>query len=291
MNQLSGSQPKSATQLRLRHIILLALLTMFSSKSTAHAVEIPTGYLNRQVAVGPNNYRYVVYVPADWSHSKKWPVILFLHGSGERGQDGLGHTEYGLPSAIRKHMDRYPAVVVMPQCRSGYQWEAPAMEAQAFAALDACMKDYNGDATRLYLTGISMGGFGTWSFAAKFPDKFAAIVPICGGLRQTRGSVAPAADPLSDPSAEEARKLGHTPVWTFHGDADDRVPVAGTRRLVEALKAAGGDVKYTEYPGIGHDSWTKAYDEPELPIWLFSQHLPGKPSKSGVSNNPYRRKF
>jgi predicted peptidase len=130
------------------------------------------------------------------------------------------------------------------------------------------MKEFRGDPKRLYLTGLSMGGFGSIAFAAKRAGQFAAVVPICGGVLR-RGEQPPPGDPY----AEAAAKIGKTPVWLFHGGADPTVPVTESRKMEAALKAAGGDVRYTEYPGVGHNSWDKAYAEVDMAKWLFEQRL------------------
>jgi predicted peptidase len=236
-----------------------------------------TGFLNRTAVVDGVTYKYQVFVPVNWSKNVKWPVILFLHGYGEEGDDGLLQTEVGLGTAIRRHVDRFPFVVVIPQCRKQDWWTSPAMEAQALKALDQTMKEFKGDPQRVYLTGLSMGGFGTWGFASEHPGKFAAIAPVCGGIRLAHGSEMPKyrdVDDSADPYAATAQKLGKTPVWVFHGDADPAVPVTESRKMVEALKAAGGNVRYTEYPGVKHNSWDNAYSEPELFPWLLAQKLP-----------------
>ncbi len=232
-----------------------------------------TGFLSRSVTRDGKTYRYQVYLPRDWTPDRAWPVILFLHGAGERGDDGLIQTEVGLGSAIRRHVDRFPAVVVMPQCRRAIWWPDPEMEAQALAALDQSMQEFRGEPSRVYLTGLSMGGYGTWSLAARRPGKFAAIAPVCGGIRRPAGVPADAAaeNPGVDPYAEAARKIGSTPVWVFHGSADVLVPVTESRKMVEALKAAGGNVRYSEYEGVGHNSWDRAYRDPEFPVWLLGE--------------------
>jgi predicted peptidase len=236
-----------------------------------------TGFLNRAAIVDGVTYKYQVFVPANWNKKVKWPVILFLHGAGERGEDGLVQTDVGMGTAIRKHVDRFPFVVVIPQCRLKDWWTSPAMEAQALKALDQSMKEFKGDPQRVYLTGLSMGGFGTWGIAAGDPGRFAAIVPVCGGIRLPHGHNVPNApkpDDSADPYSATAQKIGKTPVWVFHGGADPTVPVTESRKMVDALKAAGGNVRYTEYPGVGHNSWDKAYSEPELFPWLLAQKLP-----------------
>lgn len=253
---------------------------------TSSALGADTGFLDRVVKIGAENYRYQVYAPRDWNKGRKWPVILFLHGAGERGDDGLVQTEVGIGAAIRRHVDRFPAIVVMPQCRKGQWWTQDAMQEQALKAFEQSVKEFNGDPERFYLTGLSMGGYGTWSIASKHPGKFAALVPICGGIRPPARVNIPDAnqptDPNVDPYAEAARKIGKTPVWIFHGGADPVVPPDESRKMNEALKAAGGNVKYTEYEKVGHNSWDKAYAEPELMKWMLGLSLKAaNPEKSG----------
>jgi predicted peptidase len=204
----------------------------------------------------------------------------FLHGAGERDSDGLVQTQVGIATAVRKDRARFPALIVMPQCLTDRWWPEPAMEELALASLAAATKEFKGDPQRTYLTGLSMGGYLSWALAAQYPNKFAAVVPICGGivlpehLRQQHPELektAYADDPKS--YAEVAAKTGKTPVWIFHGGADPAVPVEGSRKLNEAIKTAGGDARYTEYPGIGHNSWDNAYAEPELMTWLLSKSL------------------
>jgi predicted peptidase len=249
--------------------ILLALIAL----PIALQARTETGFLNRTIKVKGVDYRYQVYLPIDYTKSKKWPVILFLHGAGERGDDGLAQTQVGLGGSIRFHPERWPAVVVMVQCRKGSFWTAPEMIEMALAALDVSMKKFNGDKSRVYLTGLSMGGYGSFAIGAK-DHRFAAIVPICGGVILPRRANLPAQPERSgDPYMETAKGIGNTPIWIFHGAADPTVPVTESQKMVEALKAAGANPKYTEYPGVTHNSWDKAYGEEELPKWLFEQRL------------------
>jgi len=263
--------------LRSQQWVLWLLPSLLICAAPAVADKRETGFLNRTATVGKNTYRYQVYVPADWSKKKKWPVILFLHGAGERGDDGLVQTEVGIGTVIRRHVERFPCIVVLPQCRKDVWWLGTEMEAQALKALDQSIKEFNGDPQRLYLTGLSMGGYGTWGIAAKYPHKFAALVPVCGGVRPPIGIRnpvnSPGEDSSSDPYAATAQKIGRTPVWIFHGGSDRVVPVAESRKMAEALKAAGGNVKYNEYEGVGHNSWDKAYAEADLMPWLLAQRL------------------
>lgn len=184
-----------------------------------------------------------------------WPVILFLHGAGERGTDGVRHTRVGIGPALVQFPWRYQALVVMPQCPPGVQWASPELEG-ALAALDAVLESARADEGRIYLSGISMGGFGAFALAARYPSRFAAVVPICGS---------------GDP-ATMSRPLARTPMWVFHGADDDIVPVTYSREMVAALRAVGNDrVRYTEYRNVRHESWDMAYADADLPTWLLRQ--------------------
>ncbi|HMD44272.1 MAG TPA: prolyl oligopeptidase family serine peptidase [Candidatus Acidoferrum sp.] len=239
-----------------------------------------TGFLDRTLTLNGSIYKYQVFLPENWSSKQKWPIILFLHGAGERGSDGLLQTEVGMPSAVRKDRSRFPAIIVMPQCKLDRWWTELEMQAVALTSLARAAKEFNGDSKRTYLTGLSMGGYGSWAIAEKNPGKFAAVVPICGGIVEPKAVLEkhPERAKTSYPDeaksyAEIAKRLGKTPIWIFHGEADPIVPVAGSRKMYEALKAAGGNVRYTEYPDVGHDSWDKAYAEPELIAWMLAKSL------------------
>jgi predicted peptidase len=207
--------------------------------------------LQKQVTI---TLDYLLYLPADYGKDakKQWPLILFLHGSGERGTDVNKVKIHGPPKIVEKDPDSVLAkqfIVVSPQCPPGRGWKADEL----IVLLDDVQGKYHVDADRVYLTGLSMGGFGTWDLASNFPDRFAAIAPMCGGGQP-----------------EMARRLKHLPIWVFHGDADPAVPVKRSDDMVEALKKLDADVKYTRYPGIGHDCWTKSYDNPDLYAWFLS---------------------
>lgn len=240
-----------------------------------------TGFLNRAVTVDDDKYRYQVYLPREYDENRAWPVVLFLHGAGERGSDGLAQTDVGLGTALRRYPERFPCIAVFPQCRAGLVW-TKEMETQAMRALDATLAEFRCDLTRVYLTGISMGGYGTWAIAGRSPGRFAALVVVCGGVRPPLATELPPGTvrlplevpaPGTDPYAEAASRIGRTPVWVFHGAEDPIIPVSESARMVEALEAAGGDARYTQYPMVGHDSWTPAYAERSLPDWLFSRRL------------------
>jgi len=227
-------------------------------------------FLNRTVTTGGVTYRYIVSTPPDWTAARSWPVVLFLHGSEERGDDGVQPSFVGLPLAVRRHPDRFPAIIVIPQCRPGLDWKDPAMQTQILAALDAAVSEFHGDPKRLYLTGFSMGGYGTWALAAKHPDRFAAIVVVCGGIQWPT----PARIQDDTPYAAIADRVARLPIWVFHGTADRNVFVTEAQEMVKLLRARNANVHYTEYPGVAHNSWDRAYAEPDFPAWLFAQRLP-----------------
>ncbi len=224
----------------------------------------------RVVVVDDVAYRYQLWRPPGWSADREWPIVLFLHGAGERGDDGVRQTHVGLGPALRQHPERWPMLAVFPQSRDGQGWRG-AMLRQALAALDAVLLDCRGDAHQQYLTGISMGAYGTWRLALDAPDRFAALVPICGGLDASPQAILRAGGDPAEPLASAARILADVPSWVFHGDADGVIPVSESRELVAALRDAGGDVHYTEYAGVAHNSWDRAYDEAELTVWLLAQ--------------------
>jgi len=246
--------------LRLCAFLLIALSVNGSSQPR---------FVDRTLTSNGTTYRYVVSIPAEWNLDRAWPVVLFLHGSEERGEDGVIQSKVGLGLAVRQHPERFPAIVVMPQCRRGVDWNSSDMEAQALAAMEAGLKEFHGDPQRVYLTGFSMGGYGTWSIAAKYPNRFAAIVVICGGIQWPT----PREITEEKPYAAIAGKVARIPIWVFHGSADRNVFVTESREMVKLLRELHSDVRYTEYPGVVHESWDRAYDEPELPVWLFNQRV------------------
>jgi predicted peptidase len=267
---------------RLRRTVRVAFawLVLLLLAGSTFAKRTETGFLDRMVTIRGSIYKYQVFVPENWSAQRKWPIILFLHGAGERGDDGLLETNVGIGTAIRKDRSRFPALVVMPQCRKGLWWTESSMEEVAIEALAAATKEFHGDLERTYLTGLSMGGYGTWHLAGKYPGRFAAIVPICGGiLMADQARQQPESE--QTPYVDAARRIGkRTPVWIFHGADDPVVPVSESQRMNEAMKKLGGQVRYTEYAGVQHESWIPAYAEPELMTWMLAKSLtrsrPGK---------------
>ncbi|MEQ1825248.1 MAG: prolyl oligopeptidase family serine peptidase [Pirellula sp.] len=221
--------------------------------------------------VGTNKFvlNYRLLKPAGYVPGKKYPLILFLHGAGERGDDNKATLVHGAKDFSDKaRREKFPCYVVVPQCPKDMKWsevdwtlessELPKDPSQPLQAtkelLDEMIENAGVDSTRVYITGLSMGGYGTWDAIARYSKYFAAAAPICGG---------------GDPKTVDS--FHRLPIWCFHGDADTAVKVKRSREMIEALQRVGSPVKYTEYPGVGHDSWTATYSNPALYEWLFSQ--------------------
>jgi predicted peptidase len=241
-------------------VAMLAGTSIFAvQKGVQATVSLPeetakqTKYLNR---------KFLVYTPGTYSESKDkpCPLMIFLHGMGERGEDLKLVRKHGPPRIVKKK-DDFPFLLVSPQCLKGEKgkgmwrdgkgwWKVEDLE----LLLKFVKKKYNVDENRVYLTGLSMGGFGTWAWAAEHPERFAAIAPICGG---------------GDP--KKAKKYGSMPIWAFHGDRDRAVPLQKSQEMVDAVRAVKGNVKFTVYKGVGHNSWDRAYDTEELYTWLLEQ--------------------
>ncbi len=212
-----------------------------------------TGFLDKTIDYNGAAVKYVVYVPKGYSAEKPHPAILFLHGSGEQGDDGQKQVAVGLGPAIKKAPEKWDYIVIFPQKPKG---KGGFMEHEKLILdiLEKTKKEYKVDEKRLYITGLSMGGMGTWTLTCKHPDLFAAAAPVCGG---------------GDPT--QAAKIKDLPIWNFHGDKDTAVPIKRSQDMIDAIKAAGGSPKFTIYPGVGHNSWDKAYGEETLNEW-FLQH-------------------
>ena len=255
----------------MRYFQTVLLLAVFNAQATV-AQGVETGFLDRTVGADGASYAYQVYVPRTYDDRSTWPVILFLHGAGERGDDGLIQTEVGLGRALRQFPDRYPAIVVFPQAPEDSLWQGTSAE-MAMAALEQTMDEYRVDMSRIYLTGLSMGGNGSWYLGYHYADRFAAVAPICAWVG-TSEFLPPTIPDVPDPYAAVAARLGGTPVWIFHGEADGVVPVDESRAMFRALQDAGGPVKYSELPGTGHNAWDAAYASPSFATWLFEQRRP-----------------
>ena len=205
-----------------------------------------------QFQVGRRERSCAVYEPPDLDPGRPSPLVLFLHGAGERdGEDKAPH-EVGLGPAIMAHPERFPCLVVMPRCLADLWWTDVLQHVDA--ALEAALERYNVDPERVYLTGMSMGGYATWTYGARHADRFAALLPVCGGGR-----------------AQDVKQLARLPIWATHGADDEVVPPEESQRIVQAVRRAGGDVKYTEYTGVGHNSWDLTYGNAEMIQWLLHQ--------------------
>jgi len=249
-----------------------------------HRQEFPqeTGFLNRRFEVNGVAYKFQVYLPEDYRRDdgKLWPVILFLHGRGERGSEGMWQTQIGLPQEVRDHPERWPFVIVMPQCPIPAHWTDPAMVAMAMAALDRETEEFHGDPDRTYLTGLSLGGYGAWELARLYPHRWAAVVIAAGGIFW---SYAPDRwQQASTLTTEYAQAVGRTPIWLFHGSDDAVVPPRQSELMFDAVKAVGGHIRLWIYQGLTHDCWTRAYNEPELPRWLLSHRLAARPDANPI---------
>jgi poly(3-hydroxybutyrate) depolymerase len=232
-----------------------------------------TGFLNRTLDLHGVSYRFQVYLPEDFRRDdhKQWPIILFLHGRGERGAEGMWQTQIGLPEAIRDHPERWPFIVVMPQCPQMYYWTDPDMMTMAMTALQQETLEFHADTSRTYLTGLSLGGYGAWDLARTYPKRWAAIAIAAGSIFW---SYAPDRwHEVATLPFEYAHALGRTPVWIFHGSIDPVVPIRGDDLTFDAFKASGGHMRYWIYTGLQHDCWFRAFNEPEFPRWLLSHRL------------------
>ena len=221
------------------------------------------------VGAGGKTLKYRLLKPAPYDSDREYPLVIFLHGAGERGSDNVAQLKNGMADFCKaKWRDKYPCYVVAPQCPEeekwvDVDWSSPANDMPAktseslqlvFELIDTMVKDAAVNDNRIYITGLSMGGYGTWDALARRPSFFAAAVPICGG---------------GDPKT--AARFAKVPLWCFHGDQDEAVPVKRSREMIDALKAAGGMPKYTEYPGVAHNSWAQTYADAAVIEWMFKQ--------------------
>jgi predicted peptidase len=250
----------------LRSMLLLILPTALVVLAASHVRQDPrpgaaparadhaTGFLFRSITVEGREHRYAVYVPREYDASTPWPLIVSLNGAGECGTDGSKQLAVGLGTAVMLDGARWPFVVLFPQKPDAASaWEDH--DAVVMAMLDRTRAELAIDASRVYLTGLSQGGHGAWTLAARHPRVFAAVAPVCG--YGDAAALAPA--------------LKGVPVWAFHGDADRTVPVAETHRMVEALRGAGAQPRVTIYAGVDHNSWDRAYRQEKLAEW-FLEH-------------------
>lgn len=206
---------------------------------------------------------YLLYLPTDYIQGadKKWPLMLFLHGAGERGNDVNRVAIHG-PLSHVKQGTNFPFIIVAPQCPAGQLWENEPL----LQLLDKITADYRVDTNRIYLTGLSMGGYGTWKLGLAHPEKFAALAPICGGVNMIDVILG---------TRDKRKHLERLPIWAFHGEKDEVVPLNESERIVNGLKQVGmTNVRLTVYPDVRHDSWKPAYADPGFYEWLLQQKIP-----------------
>jgi predicted peptidase len=233
------------------------------------AALVMTGhFVAHTVTVDGAERRYEVWLPAAYDAARRWPAILFLHGAGERGDDGVAQTTVGLGHALRDGTVDPQAIVVFPQCPLGKDWVGSARKI-AVAALEQVIEDYAVDQHRVSLTGISMGGAGAWALASEQPRRFAALAPVCGWVHRPAG-LTDLGD-VADRYETVVKKLGRMPIWIFHGEADTVVPVDESRTMASLL---GANAAYTEFPGVKHNSWDPAYETTGVVEWLVKQKRP-----------------
>ena len=239
----------SVARLSLLTVLVASLAATALAQSAASSRQEHKRF-DVKTAERTNSLQYLLFLPPGYETSaKSWPLMLFLHGAGESGTNLDKVKTHGPPKLVESTRPDFPFILVSPQsARRGWQPELLS------ALLDDIVKNHRVDKDRVYLTGLSMGGYGTWSLAAAHPEKFAAIAPICGGG-----------------NPRDAAKLAKLPIWVFHGAKDSTVPIERSKEMVEAIKAAGGNPRFTVYPEASHDSWTETYNNPELYQWFLEQ--------------------
>ncbi len=241
----------------LRHRAPLALALAIAAPVAAQSAPAPaTDGQTAQVAPA-GGYPYLLHLPRGYAASgrERWPLMVFLHGSGERG-DQIDIVKVHGPPRVVGDDPALPFIVISPQLPADRErWDPAALD----ATLDAALRRLRADPDRIVLTGLSLGGMATWDWAMARPDRFAAIAPVAA---------------LADPA--NACRLTAIPTWVFHGDGDPVVPLAGDMAMVDAVRACGGDPRLTVYPATGHDSWTRTYADPAFYLWLLEQRRPGR---------------
>jgi len=244
-----------------------------SNPAPRDTVAAPVLFRPREMVVLGQHFRYRVFFPRGYAPSSKWPVVLFIHGAGERGVNNTSQLDVGLGPYLRSNAATFPAIVVFPQLPAvpGTAAGSALLDSLVKTALHQTLAEVNADSTRIYVTGISAGAVRSYDVVYQLPDLFAASVPIAGRLCASciLGSAVKTADEADTVVAVRLRSL---PIWIFHGARDTSVPPADDRRLLRAFRASGLAVRYTEYADLGHESWDRTYANPALWAWLFAQH-------------------
>lgn len=243
----------------LRHFIILPVVLVVVAMAVPETCSAEDPSAGHQVAQsttvksqdgGEVTLHYWLYLPKNYGDIQSAPLMLFLHGAGERGDDLSAVKHWGPPKLIEDGQD-FESIVVSPQCPENSRWRADELA----QLVDFLAGELKVDQQRMYCTGLSMGGFGTWSILAAHAKLFAAGAPICGGGR-----------------TDDAEKLKDIPIWAFHGDADPVVPVSRSQAMFDAIKEVGGEkIELTIYPGVSHNSWTETFANPKLYEWLLAQ--------------------
>ena len=252
--------------------VFFLLVAMMATSEQAWTADLDL-FEAEQFADGDQTLLYRLLKPKDYDANAKYPLVLFLHGAGERGADNKAQLKHVVRIFVTEESrEKYPCFVLVPQCPAAERWvdvdwggathatpekPSPPM-GLTLKLIDVLREKYAIDGDRLYVMGLSMGGYGTWDVLARRPEAFAAAVPMCGGGDETT-----------------AARIAHVPIWNFHGAKDTAVRVARSRNMIEALREAGGKPKYTEYPEVGHNCWDPACDDAELLPWVFSQRRGG----------------
>jgi predicted peptidase len=245
----------------VRPTAVAVVLAVFVTTAFAQPQHTETGFLDRTVVWSGTRYRFAVYVPSEYTRESAWPILVDLHGNGAQGDDGVRQTAHFLADQIRMNRSRFPLVVVFPQAARGTTWATPAMQEMVIAEIETVLEEFHGDPHRVYLTGFSMGGEGVYRMAARWPERFAALVAI--------GGVVP------DDHANMARRLQRIPLTIVHGARDERVPVEGARRFAAELKQIDIPVDYIEYADARHGPTAeRAYADARLLDWLLAQRRP-----------------
>ncbi len=237
----------------MKNILMRTLALMFCTATPAFCEDSPQKAAKLDIEIKAQ-VDYWIYLPQDYDKQEKVPLLLFLHGAGERGNDLNKVKVHGPPKLIEAGK-KFPFIVVSPQCPEGRWWATHEL----VALIDNLESKYKIDPDRIYVTGLSMGGFGTWALADRIPNRLAAIAPICGGGNTVT-----------------ARSFAKLPTWVFHGAKDTVVPLSLSQDMVDAMKKHGGEPKLTIYPEAGHDSWTETYNNPEFYEWLLAQKRSSK---------------
>jgi predicted peptidase len=237
--------------MRIKYLYLSQLLILFFNNSYSQQT-MQTLHTELQLNIDIN---YLLYLPDGYGESsEEFPVLLFLHGVGERGSD-LSIVKRNGPPKLIDEGKKFPFIIISPQCPDRTDWDNKSL----IVLLDYIESNYRVDKNLVYVTGLSMGGHATWSLAIQYPERFAAIIPVCA-----RGY------------SQDVYVLKDVPIWAFHGEKDDIIPIEDGKKMVEALEKAGGNVKFTIYPEANHDAWTETYNNPEIYEWLLSHSLDGR---------------